>query len=764
MGIKKSIQLFFFVLAAQSSYSQYINVDDTYTANNLVENVLINSNCANVSNISITGSGNSSAESFGFFDGNSSGFPFTSGVLLTTGTALSAIGPNSSIISEGSTNWLGDADLEQALQVNNSVNATILEFDFTPLSNQFSFDYIFSSEQYLSNPSPNQCNFTDGLVFLLKKANTSDTYTNLAVVPNTNIPVKSSTIRGSGTICTPANEQYFDAFNTDQHPTNYNGQTVILKAQSAVDAGETYHIKIVIADQGNNLYDSALFLGAGSFNSTTNIGSDRLISSGNALCEGENLVLTANEPGVNTYKWFKDNVEIIGEITANYTVVSSGIYRVEIALQGTTCIVAGEIKIEYNPLPVLQSPVKLVQCDDNNDGISVFNLTKLDNIIKINNPNLGVVTYYLSQSDANTNTNPITNPTQFLNTTTNQLIAKVLNNSGCASYAVVDLEIANNSLNSINPIIVCDVVGPMDGITAFDLTTLATPQILNGLPNGLIVAYYTTLNNAISEVNSITTNFTNTTANNQIIYARILNGPDCYGIQTITLQVSTFNPTNFQTETAVICPNTSVTLSVPNTFSSYLWTNGATTNSILVSQAGNYSVEVTNANGCLATKNFVVNLSEIPIITNIEVNDLTGNQNTVTITASGNGIYFYSIDGVNFQDNGNFINVLPGNYTAIVTDNLCGSSSPQDFTVLDYPNYFTPNGDGVNDYWFIRNLKPLENVRIYDRYGKFLFSFKGSEAGWNGYYNGREILADDYWFVLTLKNFRVVKGHFALIR
>jgi gliding motility-associated-like protein len=763
MRIKTSIQLFFFLFVAQASYSQYINVDDTYTANQLVENVLINSNCANITNISVSGSGNTAAESYGFFDGNSSGFPFASGVLLTTGTALSAIGPNASILSEGSVNWLGDADLEQALQVNNSINATILEFDFTPLSNQFSFDYIFSSEQYLSNPSSNQCNFTDGLVFLLKKANSSDPYTNLAVVPNTTIPVKSNTIRGSGTICPPANEQYFDAFNTDQHPTNYNGQTVILKAQSNVIAGETYHIKIVIADQGNNLYDSALFLGAGTFNSTTNIGTDRLAASGNALCEGENVVLTATEPGLNTYKWFKDTVEIIGEITANYTVASAGSYRVEIALQGSTCIVTGNITVEYIALPVLQSPVKLIQCDDNNDGISIFDLTRLDNIIKINNPNLGNVIYYLSQSDANTNTNPIPNPSQFLNTTENQLIAKVVNNSGCASYAIVNLEIANNSLNTINPIIACDTVGPMDGITAFNLDTLATPQILSGLPNGLVVAYYTSLSNAISEVNAINTNFTNTTANNQTIFARILNGPDCYGVTPIALQVSSFNPNNFQTEVATICPNTSVTLSVPNTFSNYLWSTGATTNSILVSQAGNYFVVVTNANGCEATKNFEVSLSEVPLITSIDVKDLTGNQNTVTINASGNGIYSYSIDGVNFQDNPNFTNVLPGIYTAIVTDNLCGSDS-REFTVLDYPNYFTPNGDGINDYWFIKNLKPLENIRIYDRFGKFLYSFKGSEAGWNGQYNGRQILADDYWFVLTLQNFRVVKGHFALLR
>lgn len=86
------------------------------------------------------------------------------------------------------------------------------------------------------------------------------------MVPGTNIPVKVNTVRGSGTICPPANQAYFDAFNDTNHPTNFNGQTKILKAESDVIPGETYHIKLVIADEGNHRFDSAIFLGGGSFN------------------------------------------------------------------------------------------------------------------------------------------------------------------------------------------------------------------------------------------------------------------------------------------------------------------------------------------------------------------------------------------------------------------------------------------------------------------------------------------------------------------
>ena len=249
---KNILFLFFSIAFSQSITAQYIQVDDNRTVEDLVENILINSSCANVSNISVSGWAFTSGNSYGYFNGAGSSFPFADGVIISTGRAASAVGPNSNLLSEGPSSWQGDQDLEQAINEGNTINATVIEFDFLPFANKVSFEYIFSSEQYLSNPNPNQCNFSDGFAFLLKEASSSN-YTNLAVVPGTNIPVKIPTVRGSGTICTPANEEYFDAFNGNEHPTNFNGQTKILKAESSVVPGVLYHIKLVIADQGNNL-------------------------------------------------------------------------------------------------------------------------------------------------------------------------------------------------------------------------------------------------------------------------------------------------------------------------------------------------------------------------------------------------------------------------------------------------------------------------------------------------------------------------------
>ena len=129
-----------------SSYAQYIQVDDTYSAQQLVENVLINSPCANVSNFAVSGDPFSPGEqSFGYFNAAGTGFPFNEGIVLSTSRAKRTEGPNDNLIDEGATAWLGDADLELALGIGNTFNATVLEFDFTPLTSQVSFDYIFSS-------------------------------------------------------------------------------------------------------------------------------------------------------------------------------------------------------------------------------------------------------------------------------------------------------------------------------------------------------------------------------------------------------------------------------------------------------------------------------------------------------------------------------------------------------------------------------------------------------------------------------------------
>ena len=285
------------------------------------------------------------------------------------------------------------------------------------------------------------------------------------------------------------------------------------------------------------------------------------------------------------------------------------------------------------------------------------------------------------------------------------------------------------------------------------------------MPSGLLIEYYISAIDAVNQNNALANNFTNTTANSQILYARIINGADCYRIIPVTLQIIAFNPANFGNETVFLCENTTETLAVPLGFSSYLWNTGSMSTSISTSISGNYAVTVTNSYGCEATKVFNVIDSGAPTITSVEVNDFMGSNNSVTIKFTGIGVYEFSIDGVTFQDSAIFNNVNIGEYTVIVRDkNLCGPQATQEIKVLDYPKYFTPNNDGFNDTWFIKNLSSNASIVILDRFGKLIYSFKGVSSGWNGTYLTTQLLSDDYWFVLTLETGKIIKGHFSLKR
>ena len=667
--IKNTLKIVLFGLFFQFGNAQYITVDESYTPQDLVEDILINSPCANVFNVSVSGGNFASGEkSYGFFDATGTGFPFENGIILSTGKINNSPGPNSYLSDDGgSMGWNGDPDLNQALGLSNSFNATILEFDFIPLGNHISFDYIFSSEQYLSSPTSGQCNFTDGFAFLLKEASAT-TYDNLAVIPGTNIPVKVNTVRGPGTICPPANATYFDAFNDDNHPTNYNGQTVVLTAQADLIPGQTYHIKLVIADEGNYRYDSAIFLGGGSFNFGIDIGDDRLIADGNPLCPSETLVVDATQTGATGYQWFQNDIALIGETNSTYTVISEGEYSVKINY-GTLCQTTGNITIEY--------ATDLIVNED---------------------------TFYLCDADDN-----------------------------------------------------------QDGIMTFDLSTI-TPDLFTNLPSSYTVSFFESTSSTIA----LPTIYTNTTAYNQPVFARIMNIQGCYSDYPVNLVIKTFNEIVTDEEVG-LCETSSIILNAGSGFSSYTWntTPVETTQSITVDTPGTYIVTLTNSNNCSKTKTFTVTTSGIATINDVIINDFSDN-NTITVDYSGLGVYEFSLDGTNYQNSAIFNNLNEGEYTVFVRDTKgCGEVS-KTFYILDYPKFFTPNGDGTNDFWRIKNLnkRNLQNstIDIFDRYGKLVFQINPRNQVWDGNFNGYALPSSDYWFVIQLTDGKIVKGHFTLKR
>jgi gliding motility-associated-like protein len=775
----KSLHKLLFLLLPAFIFSQNIRVDGTtYTPQQLVEDILINSTC--IDNVVVTnfvgGNFGTSDTSYGYFEANGSTFPFQSGIVLSTGKIINTQGPNSSLSDDDAAGWSGDNDLETVLNEPNTLNATILEFDFTSVASQVSFRYIFASEEYQEN-NANTCRFSDLFGFLIRPAGSTQ-YTNIAVVPNTQTPIKVTTVHPEipgG--CNAINEFYFESFNGPAAPINLDGQTKVLTATADVIPNETYHVKLVIADEQNFRFDSAVFLEAGSFQLSTNLGPNLLTSAGNALCFNDTYQLDASQTNADSFKWFKNEVELTGETSPTILIDAPGVYNVEVILTNG-CISYGEVVIEYFPdLVVLDAT--LTECDQYQDGITFFDLYDAEGSITNNDNSLFVANYFLTQSDATQNISPITNPDSFQNSSTNQIVfARIETQYSCFKVAQLQLEISTNTL-SITPQDVCDD-SPTDGFTNFDLNAI-TSSFQDQIPAGAIATYFETEMDAFNNTNALSSPYRNTIEDSQTIYVKVTSNNQCFAISNIQLNVL-YTPTLLEDETIFYCSNSfpeiirifgGVVNDSPSNYY-YEWLLNGTLTSINTSfydlnEAGVYTVIVTDPNGCSATRRITVSVSNVAMIDDIIIHEGSSN-NTVTVVVSGEGLYEYALDDPNgfYQESNTFTNVVPGFHTVYVRDrNNCGIAE-QLISVLGFPKYFTPNGDTIHETWKVLGVSAQFNqgidIKIFNRYGKFLSQETHLSAGWDGTIKGIPLPSDDYWFIATLPDGRVYSGHFALVR
>ncbi len=266
------IVLLFSSLIAQGFYAQSIVVNTAQTPTQLVNNVLLGFGVT-ASNITINGSpvnANTPVSNVTAFTNNNPAFPFNAGLLLTTGNGVGAQGPNNSTSftnnNPPTTNVSSDPHLD-AIANGNVTNGTVLEFDFVPSGDTMSFRYIFGSEEY---PEFSPSSFNDAFGLFLWGPGISGAYplagypaggANIAVIPG-GTPV---TINNVGDVSNTAYYVFNDNGSTYGTAIQYDGTTVVLTAAASVQCNQTYHIKLAISNVGDQSYDSGVFLEAGSF-------------------------------------------------------------------------------------------------------------------------------------------------------------------------------------------------------------------------------------------------------------------------------------------------------------------------------------------------------------------------------------------------------------------------------------------------------------------------------------------------------------------
>lgn len=433
----------------------------------------------------------------------------------------------------------------------------------------------------------------------------------------------------------------------------------------------------------------------------------------------------------------------------------------------TNCSSEITINLIVNDNPIISQLPTIYGCDDNNDGISeYFDISNVES--QVLNGQTGMTVSYFDQF-GNQLASPLPNPYTNSNAFNELLTVRVTDNiSTCYVETVLQLQtVTQPNIGQPENLYACD---QGNGYAEFDTSLIE--QELIGNQTGLTIQYFDSDNNLLP--NPLPILFQNTEPFSQTISIRVedASNPICYSETSIDLIVNELPIINLEDEYFICNLEPSILLNVNSGYNSYNWffedgTLISSTNSGEITYEGNYTLTVTQIeNGIICENSFDFTLirSVLPEIQQVNFGEL-GN-NYIEIIASGDGDFEYSIDGINYQDSNYFENIQGGMYTVFVSDkDGCGQDS-EEVTLIDYPKFFTPNNDGYNDFWQIKGIAnfPNSETLIFDRYGKLLARITSNNLGWNGIYNGKQMMSNDYWFRTDLGNGRTFTGHFSLKR
>lgn len=426
-----------------------------------------------------------------------------------------------------------------------------------------------------------------------------------------------------------------------------------------------------------------------------------------------------------------------------------------------------EFMISVDDTNVLTDADPTIICSNNTTESFDF-ATIIDSLVP-NASNFNI-SYHLTETDAEDDLNP--QGSTFTATLTEETyFIKVIDPTGLSCEYIISapLFVANPPAIVRSPdLFLCD--DDFDGFLDVALSD-QNAVILNGLDPALHeVRFYASNTDRDMNQNALGNNVT-TTQNPQPVFVRVIETrTSCFSDTEfdITIRPRPIIPSQ---EDIIVCVDaiSPSTISVASGFEFYDWStgeNGANLNAIDINQPGSYTVTVTNSFGCESSLTINAIPSDIAVIDDIVTQDFRNGDNTAQFIVSGPGDYEFSVDNEAFQDSNFFNGLYKGFHTVRIRDkNGCGTLT-QEFVVLDYQRFFTPNGDGFHDYWTLDGLNvfPTAVIFIYDRNGKLLFQMSPEGPGWDGTYLNNPLPSSTYWFTLQVPNKPLVKGYFALKR
>ena len=730
--------LFFFLLLflrLQGQLNVFPNGNASALANTIVGNNITISNP-----VLNCGSGGA-----GTFTASSTNLGLSSGILLTTGTVVNAIGPNNdpgnndpnSCINSSPTFF--DPDIS-AIEPLANYDGCVLQFNITPVCSTLNISYVFASEEY---PEYVNANYNDAFGFFISGPNPSGgNYSafNIAKLSN-GTPISIDNVNSGS-------NAGFYVNNNGGSSIQYDGFTTPLVAAVNVVPCATYSLKLAIADAGDCIYDSGVFLAFKGLTCPQAQIPNITATATPVICgnDGTATVSVTNYTGTPTYSWSPG-----GSTSSTISNLAPGTY---------TCTLSF-----LTPCPYTQTVSATVS------GTQVINSQMSSTPSTCNSAN-GTATALVSGGTGPYTYSWSTSPPQ-TTATANGLIP--------GTYSVV---ISDNNGCSVTQTV---------AVSNFQPTLLVNDSIQNttcGQSNGAIFitgisggnfpySYLWNSGQTSDDIVGITAgNYTLTVTDNlNCVWNLNFTVPD-----VVTLPVSR-QQVNEKCEQA----NGSATVTVLNGVPpfNFVWSTvpPQTTATATGLSQGIYSVTVTDAAGCNST--IIFNILNVDDVFNGSVSvDPTfpqaGENFSVTLNNDPNWLLNQSNwpDGSVSTQFSNILNmpeygIFQGSFwvTSLnnCTDTIEYSVFVKDSMTLYVPNAFTPNGDGINDVFkALGTLVKTFQLLIFDRWGNLIYESESLGRGWDGFYKGEKVMNGVYVWKIYATDFydleHILIGHVSVIR
>ena len=624
----------------------------------------------------------------------------------------------------------------QTFSVSSIGDVAVLEFDFIPTSDSLSFRYAFGSREYFAWENSS---YNDVFGFFLSGPGIVGPYSspaafpngsvNLAIVPGTNppLPITISSINS----VTPINQQYFvDNQSGLSIIADADGFTTVLTASALVECGETYHIRLAIADGSDQSLNSYVWLEAGSFSSPPlniidNLGIDSAYMS---IPCNSTVVLTANGGSGATYQWF-DSTSVVFSTNSSIT-VGAGLYVVSADIAGCAVISDTLIVVEGDYPTFDLGADFMIPCNAD---------TLIDPIVSG-----GTAPYSYLWNSGNTDSMLV-----FSEGIYNVVVTDFFGCSGADTLEVI---------YAAAPVIDLGV----DYTISCNTTTILTPNIIGGTSPYSYVWSNGSVNSsiAIAEGNYVVT------------VAGLYGCSDSDAIEITEDAPGTVTVSGGGS----ICDD-GTTIGVSFTFNGLLpwdleFTNGLSSQAIQSIPSANYLFTTSNSgvydvvvaddvNDCLANTIGTAQVIVYPLpVANISpAESFIYEGETIALGVGNYSMYqWYDSEGLELDTLPELTVSDSGIFYVWVRD-LNGCEDESEFAIvhtqpqtnLFIPNTFTPNSDDHNELFVIQgiNIKKF-NIHIFNRWGELMFMSESIDKSWDGTFANKKVQEGSYYYQIEV--------------